>query len=39
MDSAHRDAVHHRCGASRISVYDASLEEWASDPSLPIEVG
>jgi thiosulfate/3-mercaptopyruvate sulfurtransferase len=26
-------------GHEEVSVYDASLEEWATDPSLPIEVG
>jgi thiosulfate/3-mercaptopyruvate sulfurtransferase len=26
-------------GRDDVSVYDASLEEWATDPSLPIEVG
>ncbi|HVC84732.1 MAG TPA: sulfurtransferase [Solirubrobacteraceae bacterium] len=26
-------------GHKGVSVYDASLEEWASDPSLPIEAG
>ncbi len=26
-------------GHENVSIYDASLEEWATDPSLPIEVG
>jgi len=26
-------------GRENVSVYDASLEEWATDPSLPIETG
>lgn len=26
-------------GRDNVSVYDASLEEWATDPSLPIETG
>ncbi len=26
-------------GYENVAVYDASLEEWATDPSLPIEVG
>ncbi len=26
-------------GHDNVSIYDASLEEWATDPSLPIEVG
>jgi thiosulfate/3-mercaptopyruvate sulfurtransferase len=26
-------------GHEDVAVYDASLEEWATDPSLPIEVG
>ena len=26
-------------GREDVSVYDASLEEWATDPSLPLEVG
>jgi thiosulfate/3-mercaptopyruvate sulfurtransferase len=26
-------------GYADVAVYDASLEEWATDPSLPIEVG
>jgi len=26
-------------GHDDVSIYDASLEEWATDPSLPIEVG
>ncbi|MGH2849462.1 MAG: sulfurtransferase [Solirubrobacteraceae bacterium] len=26
-------------GHQDVSVYDASLEEWATDPSLPLEVG
>jgi thiosulfate/3-mercaptopyruvate sulfurtransferase len=26
-------------GHEHVSVYDASLEEWATDPSLPMEVG
>ena len=26
-------------GHENVAVYDASLEEWASDPSLPIETG
>jgi len=25
-------------GQENVAVYDASLEEWATDPSLPIEV-
>jgi thiosulfate/3-mercaptopyruvate sulfurtransferase len=26
-------------GREHVSVYDASLEEWATDPALPLEVG
>jgi thiosulfate/3-mercaptopyruvate sulfurtransferase len=26
-------------GHDRVSVYDASLSEWATDPSLPMETG
>jgi thiosulfate/3-mercaptopyruvate sulfurtransferase len=26
-------------GHDGVAVYDASLEEWATDPSLPIETG
>lgn len=26
-------------GHDRVSVYDASLEEWSSDPSLPLALG
>ncbi len=26
-------------GHENVAVYDASLEEWATDPSLPIEIG
>ncbi len=25
-------------GEADVAVYDASLEEWAADPSLPMEV-
>ncbi len=27
------------CGYDRVVVYDGSLNEWASDPSLPMELG
>ncbi|MBI3629881.1 MAG: sulfurtransferase, partial [Candidatus Rokubacteria bacterium] len=26
-------------GHDRVAVYDASLSEWATDPSLPMETG
>jgi thiosulfate/3-mercaptopyruvate sulfurtransferase len=26
-------------GHERVAVYDASLSEWAADPSLPMETG
>ena len=26
-------------GHDQVSVYDASLSEWAADPSLPMETG
>jgi thiosulfate/3-mercaptopyruvate sulfurtransferase len=29
----------HRLGFEDVGVYDASLQEWASDPSLPLVVG
>jgi thiosulfate/3-mercaptopyruvate sulfurtransferase len=29
----------HQLGFADIAVYDASMSEWAKDPSLPIEVG
>jgi thiosulfate/3-mercaptopyruvate sulfurtransferase len=31
--------VLHRLGHERLAVYDASMSEWARDPSLPIETG
>ena len=27
----------HRLGYANLALYDASMSEWASDPSLPIE--
>lgn len=29
----------HQLGYDNVAVYDASMSEWAKDPSLPIEVG
>ncbi len=31
--------VLHRLGHRRLAVYDASMSEWARDPSLPVESG